>query len=341
MTGSLFFGRVLAAALGLSLVLSSVASAQEVDDSERNAARSLASQAKDQFDRGDYEKAQDLFHRAYQLVQAPTISLYEARALVQLGRLVEAEEAYTRTVRTQLAGESSEQFRKAVREAEPELAALQPRIPRLIIAVTGAGATDPALEVRLDGELVKSALVGVEMPINPGKHTVTARAGAGRITERSVTVLEKERQSIELEVAPAPAPPPPAASDASSRRPRAEAPPDVARGWPWQRKAAFVAGGVGVAGLGLGIVTGVIASSRYAKAEDECPQHRCIAGSAGDEALQSFRSLKTVSTVGYIVGGVGIAAGVTLFVTAPARNPRQARLGVFLTGDRAGVVGAF
>ena len=62
--------------LALSLLLASGnVRATEVDDADRNAARSLALQAKDSFDRGDYEKAQDLFHRAYTLVHAPTISL--------------------------------------------------------------------------------------------------------------------------------------------------------------------------------------------------------------------------------------------------------------------------
>jgi hypothetical protein len=329
--------------LTLSLLLAARdARAQDVDDADRNAARSLAGQAKDSFDRGDYQKAQDLFHRAYTLVQAPTISLYEARALVKLGRLVEAEEAYTRTVRTNLDGESSDQFRKAVREAEPELVALQPRIPRLTIVVSGEGASDPNLRVSLDGEPVKSALIGVEMPVNPGNHTLTARAGTGRVTQQTLVIHERERKSAELTVAKAAiaapantAPAPPAAT-------RDTAPAPIERpASPWQKKAAFVAGGVGLAGLGTGIVTGVMASSRYSTAELECPSHTCAPGSAGDDAIRGFRSLKTISTAGYIVGGLGLAAGVTLFIAAPSNKQGAAALGVYVGGNQAGIAGAF
>jgi hypothetical protein len=330
--------------LAVSLLLGAhTAQADEVADVDRNAARNLAGQAKDSFDRGDYETARDLFHRAYALVQAPTISIYEARALVKLGRLVEAEEAYTRTVRTQLDGESSEQFRKAVREAEPELAALQPRIPRLTIVVSGDGARDPSLKVTLDGDRVKSALIGVEMPVNPGRHSLNAQAGAGRVTQQTLTIQEREHQRVELSVARA-APSPLAVSGGAQPSVRRELAPAPAleRGASWQLKTALVAGGVGVAGLGMGVLTGVMASSRYRTAERECQAHVCEPGSAGDDAIVSFRTLRAISTVGYVIGGVGAAAGVALFLTAPS-SPRAstASLGLYLGSNRAGIAGSF
>jgi hypothetical protein len=67
-------------------------------------------------------------------------------------------------------------------------------------------------------------------------------------------------------------------------------------------------GGVGVAGVAAGIITGLMAGSRHATAEQKCPERSCIEGSEGAEALDSFRTLRTVSTIGYVVGGVGLAA---------------------------------
>jgi hypothetical protein len=46
-----------------------------------------------------------------------------------------------------------------------------------------------------------------------------------------------------------------------------------------------------------------------------------VDGSQGAKDLDAFRSLRTVSTIGYVVGGVGIAAGVTLLLTAPESKP--------------------
>jgi hypothetical protein len=108
--------------------------------------------------------------------------------------------------------------------------------------------------------------------------------------------------------------------------------------------AALVAGGVGVAGLATGVITGLMAGSRYSQAKRECPDHACIEGSAGWDTVQSFRTLRTVSTVGYIVGGVGLAAGTTLFLLAPARTTSARRAGsvdVWLNVSGVGVAGAF
>jgi hypothetical protein len=112
----------------------------------------------------------------------------------------------------------------------------------------------------------------------------------------------------------------------------------------WQAKAGLVAGGVGALGLTTGIVTGLMAGSRYSKAESGCPQHACVQGSAGADALDSFRTLRTVSTIGYIVGGVGLAAGTTLFLIAPANASTAARAGgvnVWVGASSVGVLGAF
>jgi hypothetical protein len=109
-----------------------------------------------------------------------------------------------------------------------------------------------------------------------------------------------------------------------------------------QRLWGFVALGVGVVGVGTGVVTGLMATSKHSSAESECPNSICIAGSQGEKDLDAFRSLRTVSTVGYIVGGVGAAAGVTLLILAPKNPPpTSARLGLVVRPTSLGVIGAF
>lgn len=88
----------------------------------------------------------------------------------------------------------------------------------------------------------------------------------------------------------------------------------------------------------------MMAGSRYSQAKRECPDHACVEGSAGWDTVQSFRTLRTVSTVGYIVGGVGLAAGTTLFLLAPAKATSTGRTGsvnVWLNVGGVGVAGAF
>ena len=189
------------------LLLASSALAQApgaVDDATRNAARELAHRGTDAFERGDYAAAQDLFRRSYALVPAPTLSLREARALEKLGRWVEAAEAYVRTTRTPLDSSSPAPFRTAVHAAQNELAALRPRIPLLTIAIAGPAAAEPGVRVELDGKALPGALLGVEIPVDPGVHRIEARSSSrqGR-AEISLEPGARQKLALELEARPA------------------------------------------------------------------------------------------------------------------------------------------
>lgn len=332
---------ILALAASLALHSAHAFADEPVDDTTRNAARHLAEQGRDAFEHEDFERSRDLFHRAYALVQAPTLALYEARSLSKLGRLVQAEEAYLRALRTRLGPDSPQAFRKAVHEAESEAALLAPRVPKLTIVITGPGADSPSLSVTIDHEPVKAALLGVEMPLNPGSHGIEARVPSGPPSLVQLTIQESERKRVEIRVEAgelSPASKPPLGPKALS----IDTPPELPRS-RWHKPVAFAAGGVGVVGVGTGIIAGLMATSRHAEAEEQCPVQACVEGSDGEDALRSFRTLRTVSTTGYIVGALGLAAGVTLFLVAPSpKGPnRQTSLGLRLSPGGAGLIGAF
>ncbi|HVY31132.1 MAG TPA: hypothetical protein VHB79_31465 [Polyangiaceae bacterium] len=310
----------------------------QVDDKTRNAARSLAEQGRDVYLQGEYERAYDLFHRAYGLVPAPSIALYEARALVKLGRLVQAQETYLRAVRTKLTNDSPEAFRKAVQEAEGEEAALEGRIPKVTLVLVGPGAKQPNVSVKADGELLEPELVGVDMPINPGSHVVTASAPGGEETRVSFTIAEGVKQRFELTIA-LPVAQAPHVKEAPPMRPAA-APPQRAAHGSWQAPVAYAAGALGIAGIASGVLTGSMAQSHYSEAKTKCPNHTCVEGSSGADELASFRTLRTISTAAYIVGAVGLAAGVTLLVLAP-RHEHASSTAIFLGPGHAGVRGTF
>src|SRR4051812_21741087 len=120
--------------------------AEDDDPTLRDTARAIARNGAEYFDRGEWDKAREHFHRAYQLVPAPTLLLMEARALVRLGRLVDAESAYARAAHAPLDARPNEAYRRAAEEAETELAALTPRVPAVRIV-----SHDPIAELRLDG----------------------------------------------------------------------------------------------------------------------------------------------------------------------------------------------
>lgn len=327
-------------AIGRSLVfggvlLFSASLRAEPDDATKNAARELAERGARAMAENDFAAAEDAYRRAYELVHAPTLSLRHARALSRAGRLVEAVEAYVRTTRFRLESDAPAAFRDAVTEADSELAALRPRVPKLVVVVKGSGAV---AEVTIDGKPLAKALIGAAAPIDPGKHEVVVRANGGESRSAVVELGEGEEQRLELELEAASAPAPPAPG-APSPAPPAEPRPGTSEAFN-QRSWAWVALGVGVVGAGVGVTTGVMATAKHSNAEDACPAGKCASGSEGADDVESFRRLRTISTIGYVVGALGIGTGVTLWLTAP-KTDSGAKVGFFFGPRGAGVSGRY
>ncbi len=79
--------------------------------------------------------------------------------------------------------------------------------------------------------------------------------------------------------------------------------------WPW------VALGVGGAGLIAGGITGILALSAHSDLASKCGSAPCPPSE--QSAVDSYNALGTVSTVGFVVGGVGVAASVVLLLLKP------------------------
>ena len=82
-----------------------------------------------------------------------------------------------------------------------------------------------------------------------------------------------------------------------------------------QRVIGVVMGGVGLAGIATGSVFGFLAKAHLNDSNGHCTGSVC--DSTGDSALSAARSSATVSTVGFIAGGVLLAGGVVIYLTTP------------------------
>lgn len=85
------------------------------------------------------------------------------------------------------------------------------------------------------------------------------------------------------------------------------------------RLAGLIAGGVGIVGLGVGGVTGLVASGKHDDskcADDRCPDQ------GGVDREKDAATMATVSTIGFIAGGVLLAAGVVMYLVAPKAEKR-------------------
>jgi hypothetical protein len=308
----------------LALTFSCAALAQTAaDDATRVAARGLAQRGLDAYDAGAYEDAAKQLGSAFAAVKIPSVGLWLARSLVKTGRLVEASERYGEVTRLKIdPGQDADTQERAKKEAATEQQALLPRIPTLSTEIVGA---DPAaVEVMVDGAKIPSTLVSTPWPVDPGQHRVVAKLGPQEVTEE-VSVAEGEQRSVTLRFSPDPAPAAPGPED---------------QGVPsgsWQRTAGWVGIGVGGVGVLVGSITGLMALSRHSSLGEKCPDDRC--GSAYYDDADAINSLRTVSTVGFIVGGVGAAAGVTLLLTAPKSD--RGNVAAWVGLGSAGLRGSF
>jgi hypothetical protein len=291
-------------ALQLSLLSRPVLAA---DDAARGAARKLAQSGVEAFQERDYEAASEKLERAYSVLRVPSVALWSARALEKRGKLVEASERYLDATRLDSSvGEVAVQ-RQARADAETERQALLVRIPTLSVSVSGA--SPDQTRVSIDGADWPSALLGEPRPTNPGVHELRAQH-AEQVVTANVTLAEgsKHEEVLRFGEPAAPRAPGPVAS--------AEVAPKQTS---TQRTFAFVALGMGGAGLLASAITGGMVASRHGDLEISCNERdECDPGRQSD--IDSYNSLRSISTITLIAGGVLTATGVTLLLTAPRQR---------------------
>jgi hypothetical protein len=194
-------------ALVLCALLSAVASPRSAQGNDGAAdkatARTLATEGIDLFNEGRFAEALDRLERAQALFDAPIHLLYIARAQTRLGDLVEATETYRRLIRVELTAETPAAVREAVEAGDTELDSVDARVAKLRIDVVPSD--ESGLVLVIDGETVSSAVVGVERPLNPGRHRIEATVPDGRRAETSIELGEGSRASVRLELGPTPA----------------------------------------------------------------------------------------------------------------------------------------
>jgi hypothetical protein len=347
-------------ALLLSGAVTPAVALAETPDADRATARELALEGYAALDSKDYVAALDRFTRADSLYHAPAVMLGLARAQVGLGKLVGAQEVYTRVANETLAPNATSGSKEAVRDAKKELAALSPRIPSVVINVKGSDAP----QVTLDGIEVRTAALGVKRPTDPGEHVVKASAAGFETCDVTVSLAEGKTESVTLELKPEQAvpvpvvvmpvvtkpptmlPSPPAEVIPAAREapaPTAPAPDQVKRAGSTQKTSGFVALGLAGTGLLLGGITGGLAVSKHGAIAKSCPDGLCPRAdrSTLQPEIDSYNTVSTISTIGFIAGGVLAATGVVLILTAPRTKSALTTVTPFIGLGSFGAKGSF
>jgi len=205
------------------------------------AARALFLEGLELLDGGQWEEAADRFQRANELRSSPQILYNLTSALVQLGRLVRASELLRQIDRD---AEATDQVREAARS---RLAEIQARIASLDITLDDSLA---GAEVFVDSTPLDPALLGVEAPVDPGQHVISARVAGEVVATREVTLSDGEVAEVRLEAlanaeAVTGTADEPTAPQDESRRTR----PLVRRWWFWTIIGTVVVSGAITAGV--------------------------------------------------------------------------------------------
>ena len=188
--------------------------------------------------------------------------------------------------------------------------ALAAKLSKMRIDAKAAPPT--GLELRLDGKPLDLAVIGAELPVDPGDHKLTVSAPGKATKEVAVkievtgSILLVDLPVLDAGTGPPPPPPPPPGDDTG--------PPPQHDERTWQKPAAYVAGGLTIVALGVGTFFGLRASSQWSDAKSTCPD---ACDDASYASWQDSRSSAKIGTIGFISAGVLAAAAVVLFVTAP------------------------
>ena len=222
------------------------------------------------------------------------------------GKLASAWAAYNEALSQAIQDNRRERENSARHHVEE----LEGKLAKLAIDLSeGARHTDQ-IEIRLDGTAVRQAAWGVLSPIDRGEHAIVVTAPGKREFHTSVNVLEDgsvQHVTIPpLEAAPVVASPEHGGTTRSSGQ--------VVVGW--------VTAGLGVAVLGVGAVTGILAINDRQQSNSLCtfPGGQCT--QQGFDLNEQAKTFAWISDFGVGIGAAAILGGILLVATAPKASVR-------------------
>jgi len=297
------FGRLAAWMIALALV---GAAAPSLAQNAQGAAEALFKEAVTLAKKGDFATAIDKFQASYQMDPAPGTLLGLAMAEEKSGRVAASLAHY----RDLLGIARKARDTQRVSAAEAGIRRVEPKVARIVLFA------DPPLpadaELTLDGASIPLAVIGSELPVDPGERSIRVTTRRGEFSTRvTLSPGATERISIALKES---APAAPAAPPASA--PAIETPPPVAAeassGGTGLRTAGLIVGGVGVVAAGVGTWLWFKSGKTFDEVDSACPDHRCP--SDQQSRVDDGKQQESLGRIALIAGGVLAATGVTLFV---------------------------
>jgi hypothetical protein len=277
------------------------------------AARELFNEARELAGKGQYAPACPKLEAASKLYRGSGLLITLGDCYEHLGRTASAWTTFGDAASVAAAiGRSDDEA-----EAKRRQRALEPRLSRLAIHVSNGA---EGVTIARDGVSLDAAAWGAPIPVDPGTHTVSARA-PGRAPWSSSIAVTQSGQTVTVDVPDialaALAPALPLGSAPSAKEPDSghNAGDASLPYWTGLRATGVTIAGAGVIAVGAGGVLGLVAKSRYDSATGEtgAAQH--------DDSVTAVDQANAATWV-MGVGAVVAAAGVVVWLTA--RGPAAA-----------------
>ncbi len=302
----------------------------KAEEAKKRDAKQKFTEGREALNRGEYTTALVLFRTSQELYPSPGTLLNLALCEERLGML---GTAYLHFQEVQKLLPSDDE-RASI--ANTGALALQPRVPKLRIELAKGAPSDTV--VTLSGRVLSTEELAADQYLDPGKAVVVVSAAGRPEKVYEATLVEGKRSTLTVEPGALPPPepptPPPLASSgiqapagngAMAQGPQVGARPDIIilPPDPRLRMAAYIAGGIGLLGLGVGGVGGIAALIKKNEVDSICTDPVYCSGE-GLEAERTGKSFAAMSTIGFSVGLVGAAAGVTLWLLSGG-GPAEAK----------------
>jgi hypothetical protein len=320
-TSNKLFAKVIAGALASVIAISSVVMAAP-SATDIATARELVVEGRKLRAAGEFAKAVEKLKVAYALYPTPVTGDELALGYRDAGKLIEARETALRVVKMPVESDEGKASEAARASCSAMVNDLGPKIGQVTLAITGVPSSATPT-VTIDGEPVNAAVLGEPRAINPGKHVavVTVEAtekrvefemGAGEKKTVTIAVPEVAAKPVPTVTAVptviAPPPPPPTRVESST-------------GW-----LTYTGFGVAGVGLAIGTITGLSAMSSSNKLILNCTDGRCP--SSEESRIRGYDNAATISTVSFILAGVGLTVGIIDLATGATATKRTVSVSV-------------
>ena len=257
--------------------------------------------------------------------------LYLAECYERLGRTASAWATFREAESLARASNQADRARTAQARAQK----LEAELSYLTVSLAPEARVE-GLVVRRGGTVVLPDLYGVAAPVDPGVVEIEAGAPGHRRHTAQVKVGPRAKEVVtvpKLEPDPSAEPPPPvsatpgtpatmtpgpAASPPESPRTDSSAEPSP------NHTAAYIVGGIGIVGIGVGSYFGLRAISKNSDAEAFCKTRNVCTDQQGIDLTEDAKDAAVISNIAFAVGGAALATGVVLYLMAPGGNETTA-----------------